>query len=44
MDRDDELFSKIIESMGIINYDPLVISALSEYSRSKFVNLKIKFF
>jgi histone H3/H4 len=30
---DDEIFTSIIHSMGIHNYDPLVITALNEYAR-----------
>lgn len=30
---DDEIFTSIILSMGIHNYDPLVITALNEYAR-----------
>jgi histone H3/H4 len=30
---DDEIFTSIIQSMGIHNYDPLVITALNEYAR-----------
>lgn len=33
LSSDDEIFTSIIQSMGIHNYDPLVIAALNEYAR-----------
>ena len=32
---EEEIIKKIIDSMGIQEYDPLLVSALSEYARSK---------
>ena len=31
----ENCFKKLIESMGIESYDPLLVAALNEYSRSK---------
>ena len=36
---DDAIFSSILKSMGIQNYDPLVITALNEYARRYAGNL-----
>ena len=36
---DEAMFSSILKSMGIQNYDPLVITALNEYARRYAGNL-----
>jgi hypothetical protein len=33
---ENELFERIIVSMGIESFDPLVVAAVSEYARRKY--------